>query len=56
MLSGFDKINQYLLNPPVLVLLTLGYLLILYLVVQETSMGCMLGQVAEPDQREVHQL
>jgi len=51
-LSGFDKINQYLLNPLVLVLLTLGYLLILYLVVQETSMGCMLGQVAEPDQRE----
>ena len=29
-----------------------GYLLMLYLVVQETSIGCMLGQLAEPDQKE----
>ena len=46
---AFNKIKQYLLNPYVVVPLTLGYSLILYLVVQETSMGCMLGQVAEPD-------
>ena len=44
--AAFDKIKQYLLNPPVLVPLTLGYPLILYLAVQETSMGCMLGQLA----------
>ena len=29
-----------------------GYLLILYLAVQETFIGYMLGQVAELDQRE----
>ena len=28
------------------------YPLILYLAVQETSMGCMLGQLAEPDRKE----
>ena len=48
----FDKIKQYFLNPPVLVPLTLGYPLILYLAIQETSMGYMLGQVAEPNQKE----
>ena len=47
-----DKIKRYLLNPLVLVPPTPRYSLILYLVVQETSMGCMLGQVAQPDQRE----
>ena len=49
---AFDKIKQYLLNPPILVPPTPGYPLILYLAVQETSMGYMLGQVFEPDQRE----
>ena len=47
--TAFDKIKQYLLNPPVLVPPTPGYPLILYLVVQETFMGYMLGQVVEPD-------
>ena len=46
---AFDKIKQYLLNPPILVPPTPGYPLILYLAVQETSMGYMLGQVAELD-------
>ena len=46
---AFDKIKQYLLNPPVLVPLMLGNPLILYLVVKETSMGCMLGQAVELD-------
>ena len=50
--AAFDKIKKYLLNPYVLVLPTLGYLLILYLVVQETSMGCMFGQAAKPDWKE----
>ena len=40
------------MNPLVLVPPTLGYPLILFLAKQETSMGCMLGQVAEPDQKE----
>ena len=50
--AAFDKIKQYLLNQPVLVPSTPGYPLILYLAVQETSMGYMLGQSAEPNQRE----
>ena len=50
--AAFDKIKQYLLNPPILVPLTLRYPMILYLAVQETSIGCMLGQMAKPDQRE----
>ena len=41
--AAFDIIKRYLLNPPILVPLTSGYPLILYLAVQETSMGCMLG-------------
>ena len=49
--AAFGKIKQYLLNPPILVPPTLGYPLILYLAVQETSIGCMLGQVVEPDQK-----
>ena len=50
--AAFNKIKQYLLNPPILVPLTPGYLLIFYLAVQETSMGCMLGQTAKPNQKE----
>ena len=46
---AFNKIKQYLLNPYVMVPQMPGYPLILYLAVQETSMGCMLGQAAEPD-------
>ena len=49
---AFDKIKLYLLNPLVLVPPTLGYSLILNLAVQETSIGCMLGQSAKPDQKE----
>ena len=50
--TAFDKIKQYLLNPLVLVPPTPGYPLILYLAKQKTSMGCMFGQAAEPDQKE----
>ena len=49
---AFDKLKRYLLNSPILVPPTPGHLLILYLVVQEASMGCMLGQLNEPDQKE----
>ena len=41
--AAFDRIKQYLLNPPILVCPMQGYPLILYLAVQETSMGFMLG-------------
>ena len=50
---AFDKIKQYLLNPHVLLPSTPGYLLILYLTIQETSMGCMLGQSVKPNQKEM---
>ena len=49
---AFDKIKQYLLNPPILVPLTPRYLLILYLAIQETSIGYMLVQLAELNQKE----
>ena len=51
--AAFDKIKQYLLNPSILVPLTLRYPLILYLAVQETTMGFMLGQLTELNQKEM---
>ncbi|RDX99187.1 hypothetical protein CR513_17791, partial [Mucuna pruriens] len=42
--ESFDKIKRYLENPLVLVPAALGRPLILYLMVLEESMGCMLGQ------------
>ena len=50
--AAFDRIKQYLLKPPILVPPMLGYPLILYLAVQDNSMGCMLGQLNELDQKE----
>ena len=50
--AAFDKIKQYLLNPPILVHPMPGHSLILYLAVQEASMGCMLGQLNECNQKE----
>ncbi|KAA3458938.1 RNA-directed DNA polymerase (Reverse transcriptase), Ribonuclease H-like protein [Gossypium australe] len=49
---AFDKIKQYLSNPPVLVPPTPGRPLILYLTVFENSMGCVLGQHDESGKRE----
>uniref|UniRef100_A0A2N9IID4 Uncharacterized protein n=1 Tax=Fagus sylvatica TaxID=28930 RepID=A0A2N9IID4_FAGSY len=46
------KIKEYLLNPPILVPPTPGRPLILYLTVQEASMGCMLGQQDETGKKE----
>ena len=40
---AFDKMKEYLTNPPVLVPPVPGKPLILYLTVQEKSMGCILG-------------
>ncbi|KAA3455771.1 RNA-directed DNA polymerase (Reverse transcriptase), Ribonuclease H-like protein [Gossypium australe] len=49
---AFDKIKQYLSNPPVLVPPTPGRPLILYLTVFKNSMGCVLGQHDELGKRE----
>ncbi|XP_052483128.1 uncharacterized protein LOC128036233 [Gossypium raimondii] len=49
---AFDKIKQYLSNPPVLVPSIPGKRLILYLTVFENSMGCVLGQYDESGKRE----
>ena len=50
--AAFDKIKQYLLNHLVLVPSMPGYALILYLAIQETSMGYILGQSVEPNHKE----
>uniref|UniRef100_A0A2N9H8Q5 Reverse transcriptase/retrotransposon-derived protein RNase H-like domain-containing protein n=1 Tax=Fagus sylvatica TaxID=28930 RepID=A0A2N9H8Q5_FAGSY len=50
--KAFDKIKEYLLNPPILVPPTPGRPLILYLTVQEASMGCMLGQQDETGKKK----
>ncbi|RDX97774.1 hypothetical protein CR513_19416, partial [Mucuna pruriens] len=42
--KAFEKIKQYLENPPVLVLVIPRKPLILYLTVLEESIGCVLGQ------------
>ncbi|XP_070040020.1 uncharacterized protein [Nicotiana tomentosiformis] len=42
--ESFDKIKNYLLNPPVLVPPEPGRPLILYLTVMDNSFGCVLGQ------------
>ena len=50
--KAFDKIKEYLLNPPILIPPTPGCPFILYLTVQEASMGCMLGQQDETRKKE----
>ena len=42
--EAFDKIKEYLVNPPVLVPLELSRPLFLYLSVMDNSFGCVLGQ------------
>ena len=41
---AFDKIKEYLLEPPILMPPVEGRPLIMYLTVLENSMGCVLGQ------------
>ena len=50
--EAFEKIKQYLLNPPLLVPPTQKRSLILYLTVTETTMGCVLGQQDETGRKE----
>ena len=49
---AFDKIKQYLREPPILRLLVPGRPLILYLTVLDRSMGCVLGQQDETGKKE----
>lgn len=50
--EAFDRIKEYLSNPPVLMPPMAGKPLVLYLTVQENSMGCVLGQVDETGKKE----
>nr|XP_034900655.1 LOW QUALITY PROTEIN: uncharacterized protein LOC118038417 [Populus alba] len=50
--KAFEKIKQYLLNPPLLVPPVPERPLILYLTVTETAMGCVLGQHDETGRKE----
>ncbi|XP_061945039.1 uncharacterized protein LOC133669048 [Populus nigra] len=50
--EAFDKIKQYLQNPPLLVPPVPGRPLILYLTVTEVAMGCVLGQQDESGRKE----
>ena len=50
--EAFDKVKEYLTNPPVLVPPVQGRPLILYLTVHEKSMGCVLGQHDEIGRKE----
>ena len=49
---AFDKVKEYLMNPPILVPPIPGKPLILYLTVHEKSMGCVLGQHDETGHKE----
>ena len=48
----FEKINECLLSPPVLVPLILGRPLILYLSVLDMALGCMLAQLDDQGRSE----
>jgi len=50
--EAFEKIKQYLSNPPILVPPVAGRPLILYMAVQQNSMGCVLGQHDDIGRRE----
>ena len=49
---AFDKIKEYLQDPPVLMPPVEGRPLIMYLTVLENSMGCVLGQHDESGRKE----
>ena len=49
---AFEKIKQYLQNPPILVPPMQGRPLIMYLTVLDESMGCVLGQHDESGKKE----
>src|ERR1044072_1682477 len=49
---AFDKIKEYLQNPPILIPPAEGRPLIMYLTVLENSIGCVLGQPDESGRKE----
>ena len=50
--AKFDKIKEYLQEPPILLPHVEGMPLIMYLIVLENSMGCVLGQHDKMDRKE----
>lgn len=50
--EAFDKIKEYMQEPPVLMPSVEGRPLIMYLTVLDESMGCVLGQHDEFDRKE----
>ena len=50
--TAFDKIKEYLQEPPVLMPQVEGIPLIMYLIVLENSMGCVLGKHDESGRKE----
>ena len=50
--QAFDKIKNYLLNPPILVPPKPGRPLIMYLSVLDEAMGCVLGQHDDTGKKE----
>ena len=48
----FDRIKEYFLEPPIILLPVEGRPLIMYLEVLENSMGCVLGQHDETGRKE----
>ena len=50
--KAFDKIKEYLQEPPILMSPVEGRPLIMYLTVLETSMGCVLDQHDETGKKE----
>lgn len=50
--QAFDKINEYLQEPPVLVPPVPGIPLIMYLTVTEVAIACVLGQHDDSGRRE----
>ena len=50
--GAFDKIKKYLQEPPILVPPVPGRPLIMYLIVLDESMGCVLGQHDDTGKKE----
>ena len=50
--AAFDKVKEYLLEPPILMPPVEGRPLIMYLTVLDNSMGCVLGQHDESGRKE----
>ena len=50
---AFEKINEYLLSPPVLVPLMPGCPLLMYLSVLDMALGCMLAQLDDSEKERV---